>query len=212
MAYFHAREPVNRGGMKRRLMRKVLGETIEELLFVGQTYPDHTTINLPPRGKNCWRSRSLPFAFVDNDQIRILEALESVEVGDEYLHVITWLLRKEHYERYGDGSQDRWFQRELTGNMSRLLRSEQWVDEPEDSSLVNLNAKLGKIDLGRRSDLKLSTFQPETAKYDADLYRKNLSDLSDVDQEYHVASPTKRTQLRRERPWLAKKWIQDFGE
>ena len=219
MAYFHSKWVRNVGGRKGRPTRKLLGETIAELQTVKRLWPDAVVMNLPPTGIEAWRSKSLPSLRIDVDRQDILDEIKSVEVSDEHLRVLTWELRREWYvmrSGVGIGDRETFFATEIRGNLIRLLRAGEWIDDPATESLKNLNSRLEKIDLGRRSDLKFSSDQSfENEKYVSDRYNRQFreadpeiqeyqdSELSDNEREYRDASPEKRAEILSFKPWLS---------
>lgn len=222
MAYFHSRLVRSRGGLRQRLMKRVVGESIEEMTSIARLWPDQTAINLPPRGKECHKSKSLPMLWVDSERMDILEQIGSESVSEEHILVLTWMLRREWYEtRSGIGMPEdiaRFFELEIRGNLIKLLRSGNWIDDPESQSLKNLNQRLEKIDLGRRSDLKFSSVQSET-KYNPDTSRyghlmspsvrkivppvEDDSDIGPNEIAYRDGNAEQRAALLEEMPFLA---------
>ena len=231
MAYFHSKWTRSRGGLKGRLMRRVAGETLEEMQSLHRAYPDHTTINWPPRGQKALKSRSLPMLWVDADRTDILEGVESSEVPDSYILVLTWLLRREFWLKYGAGEidGDSFLTVNIRGALIQLLRAGDWIDQPSSLGLENLQYKLEKIDLGRRSDLNFSSRQSPIQKYDQD-YKHDQHEPApvldvtredggnpetaevDFDKMYRDGSREVRMDLWETRPWMRSSWSEKYGE
>ena len=224
MPYFHDKWVKNRGGRARRPMIKVLGLRIEELMKLAREYPEATTINLPPRSKDAWKSRSLPMVWVDESRKDILEAIDSCQVDENYLRVISFILRRDWYsQKIGMTPEvEKWFALEIRGNLARLLRAGSWVDEPENLGLKTLNGLLEKIDLGRRSDLKFSSYaSPKVIQnYDqdfvedesGDLVLKHDTDIPDFDTMYRDGSKEIREEILSSRPWMKSMLVEKYGE
>lgn len=138
MAYFHAKWARNRGGVKRRSMLRIVGETWEEMLSLARTYPEQTVINVPPRGVDSYKSRSLPMVWIDEDASKVLELIGSVEVSDDHILVLTWMIRQEIYWKYQGHDQDRFFVRGIRGSLGELLKKGLWVDSPSQVSLQKI--------------------------------------------------------------------------
>lgn len=222
MAYFHSKTPVTKKG---RVLWSVLGETREEMMSVTRRWPEHVLINLPPRGRDSYRSKSLPHLYVDYDRVMILEALESCEVPDEYMTLLRMRLRRAIYnEIVGECEQSRkFFEQEVRGKTIQLLRRGAWIDEPSSLSLKKLNQDIEKCDLGRRSDLNFSS-NPislnKVQKYDQD-YRVtkdgDVVDLHPVEgpdfmKLYREGSKEIRQELWDNRPWQRSMFKDKYGE
>lgn len=222
MAYFHGKWTRNRGGMKRRPMLRMVGETIEEMLNVQRRWPESVVINWPPRGKDTHKSKSLPMLWIDADRRDILEALDSAEVDDNYLRLLTWFIREEFYRTRCGGMRpevDRFFKTEIRGTLIRLLRDGSWVDHPENLGLKKLNARLEKIDLGRRSDLNFSSQQSAIQKYDPDFQSSDRADPEfrdepemDWEEQYRNGSKVTREEILSSRPWMHSVLVEKYGE
>lgn len=225
MAYFHDKWVRNRGGLKRRPMRRLIGETVEEMQSVVRRWPEATTITWPPRSHDSFKSKSLPMILVDADRTDILEELQSAEVDENYLRVLTFMLRERIYgERLGHTDETRkFFATEVRGNLIRLLKEGSWIDEPENLGLKNLNARLEKLDLGRRSDLNFSSNQSEILKYDRDIKQSrgesfeqgvHEMDLSEMDwsAKYRDGTKATREDILRSRPWMRRMLMERYGE
>lgn len=218
MAYFHSKWVRSRGGVKRRMMRRLTGETVEELMSVQRSYPDQVTINWPRRDKESYKSKSLPTLWIDEECGGILERLGSVEVPDEYLNLLTWMIRRQLYcDRVGMTPEiAHWFDLEIRGNLIKLLRSGSWVDRPESPSLENLNSRLEKIDLGRRSDLNFSSEQSlGRQKYDPD-YSPNrkpqaADEAPDFETMYRDGDAETRREILDSRPWMKRMLEDQYG-
>jgi hypothetical protein len=204
-------------------MRRVAGETVEEMQSVKRRWPDQTAINWPPRSRDSWKSKSLPILWVDADREDILQELESVEVPEEYLAVLTMMIRCELYGRNVGQTEgtEKFFRREIRGKLIQLLRLGAWIDEPESSTLRNLNARLEKIDLGRRSDLNFSSKQSlGPQKYDQDRTRyhgksqkfQNGGAEMDFEALYRDGSRDTRLEILSNRPWMKTLLVEKFGE
>lgn len=197
-------------------MRRVAGESIEEMRSLGREYPDNVSINWPPRGHACLKSRSLPMMWVDADRLDILEQIESTMVSDDYIRVLTWFIRQEFWEKHGVFSDEgrSFFELNVRGATIQLLRSGTWVDEPETLGLQKLNQRLEKIDLGRRSDLNFSSTQSEIMKYDQDQRIDKAESAKGVDFEaqYRDGTPEARKEILASRPWMESMLVDRYGK
>lgn len=221
MSYYHDRFPRSRGGLAKRQMIRVSCDVIQEIFDLRAKYPDDVTINLPPRGRDCWKSKSLPMAWVREESSHILQEIESEAVSEDYLRVLTFMLRREWFRAKSGRDPDEresWFQQEIRGSLQRLLRSGTWVDSPFGPNVKKLNLKLEKIDLGRRSDLKFSSTQDEGhQKYDLDANRKDMKEAPAdfntwTEADYAKAdSEVKALILAEQKPWTAHAWKQAHG-
>lgn len=216
MSYYHSSVVRGFGGLKGRLMRRVVGDTWEEMLTISRLNPETTVINCPPTGVDSWKSRSLPTLKIDADQEDYLDEICSAEVSEHHILVQTWRIREEIYASRHEVTPEigRFFANGIRGSLRELLKAGAWIDKPENHGLQNLNKQLEKIDLGRRSDLKFSSnsqgdLLKRFTKYDKDAHR---DDLVDPSHEYLHADPAKRIALRKAKPWMATKWIAEFGE
>lgn len=224
MAVFHSKWVRNRGGLRRRAMRRVVGETVEEMARITRAYPEATVINWPPRSHDSWRSRSIPALWLDADREDILTELGSCEVSEEHIIVLTMMIREELYRtRVGHTPEtEKFFELEVRGKMIQLLKSGSWVDHPESLSLQNLNSRLEKIDLGRRSDLNFSSRQSLIGlKYDQDLRaakkeqrKQGISQEPEMDWEelYRDGSKDVRKEIVRSRPWMRIPLTEKYGQ
>jgi hypothetical protein len=210
-------------------MIKVVAETVEELQSLHRLYPDHTTISLPSRGKEAYKSKSLPQLWIDADQRDLLMIVESTEVDENYLRMVTWLLREDFFNtkcaQYRDEVSDRFFATEIRGNLIRLLRMGSWVDSPSSLGLEKLNKRLEKIDLGRRSDLNFSSQQSAIQKYDQDFTRDEdfkprphaeveepVDEGPDWKAMYRDGSKATREDILSTRPWMRSSLVDQYGE
>lgn len=181
-------------------------------------YPDHVWINWPPRTTKALKSKSGIRMFLDASREDILEELDCAEVSENHVKLLTCMLRKQYFERYFTLTDDetKWLDTQIRGTLHQLLRAGDWIDEPENLGLKKLNNRLEKFDLGRRSDLKFSSVQSlGKQKYDPDFSEKRIKDLEetpDFDLQYQDGTPETRKSLREERPWMAKHWIESYGE
>ncbi len=132
MAYFHSKWARSRGGMKARMMRRIVGETWEEMLSLGRLYPENVVINVPPRGKDSFKSRSLPTALIDDDS-ELLDRVGSCEVSDDHILVLTWLIRRELYNKYHGSVEDKFFDTGVRGSLRELLKRGEWVGFSQSS-------------------------------------------------------------------------------
>lgn len=232
MAYFHEKFPKSKGGKKRRVMRRVCGETIDEILSVARRWPEATTINLPPRSADAWKSKSLPMLHVDVERRDILEELKSAEVSQEHIRVMTMQLREDWFrtrcERYMTKEVERFFRNEVRGKVILLLRSGSWVDQPENLGLQNWNNRVEKLDLGRRSDLNFSSDPipiDQVQNYDPDYKPSHLATqrFGPKDKVIHedstpdfLAMYRDGTQEVRRELWSSRPWQQyafrEYGE
>jgi hypothetical protein len=203
-------------------MRRLTGETVEELRSIQRRWPEAVTINWPPRGRDSWKSKSLPIMWIDADREDVLAELESAEVPDEYLNVLLMMIREELYRtRVGMTDEvEKFFVRETRGKLIQLLRMGAWIDQPENPGLKNLNARLEKIDLGRRSDLNFSSQQAEIQKYDVDFKVDDSGDVVFRDGDdtpdfyalYRDGSNLTRSEIIKSRPWMKDALIEQYGE
>jgi hypothetical protein len=208
-------------------MRRVVGETIEEMKSVARRWPDDVSINWPPRSRDAYRSRSIPMLFVDvRREDEILRELESVDVPEEYITLLTMMMRERHYnEKCGGPTEDsaKFFEQEIRGKTILLLRAGAWIDEPSSLSLQNLNKRIEKCDLGRRSDLNFSSTPiglDRVQKYDQDFKQTGEGKVEDLHENkapdfdfmYFSGSKEEREQLLTERPWMRSSWIERYGE
>jgi hypothetical protein len=220
MAYFHAKFVKSKGGTKRRVMRLVLGETIDEILTVARRWPEATTINLPPRTSDAWKSKSLPQLHVDADREDILQELDSAEVSAEHVKVMTFQLREDWFRsrcgRYMTEEIEKFFRTEIRGKLILLLRAGAWVDEPENLGLQNWNKRIENYDLGRRSDLKFSSNPislTEVQHYDQDLKREDTQEEESWLTTYRNATDAERIGLFTDLPPWRKNMVREmFGE
>jgi hypothetical protein len=205
--------------MKRRMMLRMVGETLDQMRSVARRWPEATVITSFPRSVSNVRSRAEMKLYVDVDRRDILEELESAEVSENHLKLITYELRIAWYERIGHLSEvDRhWLQAQVRGTLHQLLRFGDWIDEPENLGLKKLNSRLEKFDLGRRSDLKFSSQQSWTGKYDYDRKRTDLQPEAeeaapDWKVMYRDGTSDVRATILEERPWLKSSLIEEYGE
>lgn len=219
MAYFHSKLPKSVGGMKRRIMTRVVGETLDQMRSVARRWPEATVITSFPRSVGNVRTRGEMKLFVDVDRRDILEELDSAEVSDNHIKLITYELRLAWFEKIGHLSEaDRhWLKTQIRGTLHQLLRFGDWVDHPENLGLKNLNYRLEKFDLGRRSDLKFSSDQSGAHKYDYDAKRTDLEpEAVDADPDwrsmYRDGSSETRQRVLAERPWLKSSLVEEYGE
>jgi hypothetical protein len=221
MAYFHSPIPVRKRG---REYISVLGETREEILSAGRAYPDDVLINMPPRGRDSYRSRSLPQIYVPADRMDILGALESCLVSPDYMPVLRMMLREAIYnEVHGETEESRkFFQLEIRGKVIQLLRSGSWVDEPSSLSLKKLNSRIEKCDLGRRSDLNFSSNPVPLSKLqkydqdfkvtkDGDVVDRHEHEAPDWNELYRYGSPDTRNEILENRPWMRTSLVELYG-
>lgn len=222
MAYFHKKWAETTGGRAKHLRIKILGETLEELLSLRRAFPEAVTIVVPPRGHDSYRSKSLPHAKIPADRTDILEAVDSCPVDENYLKLISFILREDIYRhRVGHTPEtEKWFQNEIRGKLILLLRMGSWVDEPENLGLKNLQQRLEKIDLGRRSDLKFSSRQSLTdLKYDQDIRMAKKAEEPEEEEEpfwlkeYRNAGTEQRMDLYKKLPGHQQYMVRErFGE
>jgi len=216
MSYYHSRFVRGVGGLKGRLMKRVVSDSWQEMKDLAMLYPDITTLNVPPMGVESYKSKSLPILRIDAEGNDILDEIGSDEVSEHHILVLTWYLRREIYtNRYMMIPEvEKFFQQGIRGTTIDLLKWGEWIDQPETLGLQKLNAKIENCDLGRRSDLNFSSKQSKEAvdKYDRDRFRTDLVGIQSPDQEYESASPKGRERLRKQKPWLAAKWIETYGE
>jgi hypothetical protein len=209
-------------------MRRLCGETLEEISTVARRWPEATTINWPPRGSDAYRSKSLPLLFVDADRQDILDELESVPVPEEYITVLTMMTRERFFNEKCGGpteASSKFFAIEIRGKVIQLLRAGAWIDDPSSLSLKNLNNKIENCDLGRRSDLKFSSNPiplDRVQKYDQDLRHAKddgRADDSNLDEEatpdfesmYRDGSTEQREEILRSRPWMRSMLAEKYG-
>ena len=128
MAYFHSQWARSRGGLKRRSMLRIVGETWEEMLSLARLYPEQTVVNSPPRGVDSYKSRSLPMLWIDEEATDVLDSVKSVQVSDDHILVLTWLIRKELYNKYQGSGQDKFFDKGIKGSLTEMLRRGAWID------------------------------------------------------------------------------------
>jgi hypothetical protein len=209
-------------------MRLVLGETIDEILSVARRWPEATTINLPPRTKDAWISRSLPQLFVDADREDILQELNSCEVSPEHVKVMTFQLREDWFrtrcQQYLTPEVEKFFRTEIRGKLILLLRAGKWIDEPENLGLQNWNKRVENYDLGRRSDLNFSSTPipvDQVQKYDPDFKRddegelveRRESEVPDFEDMYRNGSKKVRQEIWNTRPWMRRSFLEKgYGE
>ena len=211
MSLYHSEFGRSFGGLKGRQMVRVVGDTWEEMLSVSREKPEISLLNRPRAQIDMFKSRSLPTLKVDSSE---LGQIESDRVSESHILVLTWVIRREIYcERFKTTVEvEKFFEIGIRGSMLHLLLHGDWIDEPGTIGLQNLNTKLEKIDLGRRSNLNYSKVQDLTSlKYDYDAKREDLTPISELHQSYELADPEKRAAMRSQKPWLATKWIEDFG-
>ncbi len=154
--------------------------------------------------------------WVDADREDILTDLDSVEVSDEHICLLTWMIRRELYaSRVGmTDDVEHFFDLEIRGNLIKLLVRGSWVDEPENLGLKKLNYRLEKIDLGRRNDLNFSRWQSDVHKYDQDLIQKNMkknAQLPDWEKMYLNGDKAFREELLNQRPWMRSMMEEKYG-
>lgn len=227
MAYFHSRFVKSRGGRASKAMRRVCGETIEENLSVARRWPEATMINWPPRGRDAYRSKSLPTLFVSADRQDILDEIESVEVPEEYITVLTMMMRERFYNEKCGGptpESEKFFTTEIRGKIILLLRAGAWVDEPSSLSLKKLNNRIEKCDLGRRSDLKFSSNPIPLTKVgrahdkdfkiekDGTVVDRHPDTGPDFEAMYRDGSPEVRQDILTRRPWMRNQLVPLYGE
>jgi hypothetical protein len=138
-----------------------------------------TSLTLPDRGKDMYKSRTQIRVLVKRAHSAFLDDQNITFVPRMYVPVLNLMLRKEYARRSGVGWTDEvlaFFERETRGKIIDLLRSGQWVDEPETSDLENLNQQLKNFDLGRRSDLKWSSNQDESTADVSEKFRPKVND------------------------------------
>lgn len=211
MTYYHSEFVKMVGGLKGRPMRRIVGATWEDMVKVSRERPEISVINRPAMKVGSWKSKSLPVLRIDGDASEILDEIGSDQVSEDHILVQTWILRRELYARSFEITEeiDAFFDKGIRGSLRELLKKGLWIDQPPTVGLQNLNNRLEKIDLGRRSDLKFSSEQPiEPGRYDRDAKRV---DIRDPDQEYLGETPKGREYLRNQKPWMASKWIEKYG-
>lgn len=213
MTYYHSQFTKMVGGMKGRSMIRVVGATWEDMVRVTRDRLEISVINRPPMKIDSWKSKSLPVLRIDaNDEgLEYLESIGSDQVSEDHILVQTWIIRRELYARSFEITEEieRFFDQGVRGSLRELLKRGLWIDQPGTLGLQNLNDRLEKIDLGRRSDLNFSREQPtEPGKWDRDAKR---DDIPDPDQAYVNATESVRETLRQQKPWMASKWIVEYG-
>src|SRR6478609_6362189 len=84
LAYFHSKIPKIVGGVKQRVMLRVVGETIEQMRSAARRFPEATVITAFPRSVANIRSKGVMKLLVDVGRMDVLEALESSEVSENH--------------------------------------------------------------------------------------------------------------------------------
>ena len=203
MAYFHSRLTKCIGGMKRRHVIKVLGETLEELKSLNRKYPDNTVIIWPRRGINDYRGRSKLELWVDVDRKDILQEIEAGEVGEWTLSFLSMELRFQFWKLHGHGEIEapKWFEGNIRG---KAIQVRQWEEiyESENLGLKNLFERIEKCDLGRRNDLNPHHPEYRKSKYITQPKTEDNSHVVDWEAKYRNSSPEERERLLEEHPFL----------
>lgn len=222
MAYFHSKLVRSRGGTRARLMRRVACETLEEMTSLQRAWPDHVTINWPPRGAKALKSRSLPMIWIDSVSTDILEGLGSSPVSESHILVLTWLLRAEFWRKNGgrESEGEAFLAINVRGALIQLLRSGDWIDDPSSQGMKSLNNRLEKIDLGRRSDLNFSSSQSPIQRYDRDFtvtedLKSHVDEVPSGEMDWSAAyrdgSKAHREEILTSRPWMRSMLIETHG-
>jgi hypothetical protein len=212
-------------------MRRVVGETLEEMSSAARRWSEVVSINWPRRTRDAYRSKSIPTLYVEHEhESEILEALDSVEVPETYISVLTMMIREQFFnEKCGGPTPEsaKFFEQEIRGKTILLLRAGDWIDEPSSLSLKNLNSRLEKLDLGRRSDLNFSSNPvpiDRVQKYDPDFKKVGKkgsrystesgieNDTPDFETLYRDGSTEQRTEILESRPWMRFMLIEKYGE
>ena len=119
-------------------------------------------LNVPNRGLNMHKSKQPVRVLIPGKWKTWLEDMGKCWIPDKYVPVLNMMLKKQYSAYSGKGltpEMEKHYNAEIRGKVIDLLRSGEWVDEPEHPDLEFLNQQLEKIDLGRRSDLKFSSTQ-----------------------------------------------------
>jgi hypothetical protein len=197
MAYFHSMYIRSRGGPGRKDRIKVIGETIEEQKDLKRRFPDATTINWPSTREGKYKSRSLPEVWLNADRQDILAEIESCEVPEPYIPVLTMMMRELFWKRtrHWDEEMEKYFELEIRGKTIGLITSGLVIKDTENLNLQNLHRRLEKIDLGRRTDLNLlEGIDTANRKYDQDIGRTDL-EIKLTDQERAYRDGTTKQQI-----------------
>jgi len=141
-------------------------------------------LTLPDVTPNMYRTKTPIRILIRETQASFLGALEIPALPEKYLPLLNMMLRREYTILKGqfkpedprDKEIDTYFNREIRGKKIDLLRSGQWVDEPTDPAIMELNQYIREnLDRGRRSDLNYSSSQSEKSDEVTEKYARGKS-------------------------------------
>lgn len=218
MTLFYSENTRSIGGKKRRRVIPVVSDEFGELWNFRKKYADHCELIMPERGVKAYKSRRLPVLLLDEEWRDLLQVEDAEKVSAMHVKVLTWVLRKQIYLSYHPEPPAeiiKFFDAGIRGTLRELLKSGLWIDEPETPGIKTFQSELEKIDLVRCSHLKFSSQQPGEEKLfyrEKREYDRQLEEFGDPDTEYREGSSETRARLREERPWMAEKWIEVYGQ
>lgn len=219
MGIYYSDEVRLTGGSKQHECRVVVTDTPDELLGLYQHLKKENqnqgcSLIIPRRGLESYKSKTRPHILLREEKIDQVRSLGAIKIPSPYMEVIISLLKKKFYEErsgidYIGDEVEHYFELKIRSKVIKLLESEEWIDDPEQIddeririSFQKLNAMIEKIDLGRRYDLKYSSFQDGKRPNYGPRRKREYDWIENASlREWIDGSTEKRIEILRSRPW-----------
>ncbi len=141
--------------------------------------------------------------------------LGGVKIPARYLEFVVYQLKRRMHEQFVGADRvsseaSKYFEIKIRSKVIELLESGDWIESPEriedqgmSVALQKLNAAIEKIDLGRRSDLKFSSFQEENLRPRYSSKQKLYPRITNPSlREWIDGDEAERVEILRSRPWI----------